>query len=183
MNREKFLPLITIFFCCVVAFIFVNIIYEPLKSATSSMQMQARKLHAVENDLEKLKKSHGDLEKFFTLTESRLVDAKNFLPSESEQDAFVAELYKIAEKNNVLVNSVQIGELQAVEQNSEDNKNFFRQSISVKFDADYISTLKFLREILNGNRLTTIENISLESGENILKGDIELSIFNLAASG
>lgn len=181
MNKEKFLPFITIFICCVITFFFVNLIYSPLKSAISSMQLQARRLQAVESDLDKFKKSHGDLEKFFTLTENRLIAARELLPAESAQDDFVAELYKSAEKNNVLINSVQIGEMQAVEQNSENNKNFFRQSINVKFDADYISTLKFLREILNGNRLTTLENISLESGENFLKGDMELLIFNLAA--
>ena len=181
MNNEKFLPVITIFVCCVIAFIFTITIYSPLKNAISSMQLQARRLQAVERDLDKFKKSHGDIEKFFNLTENRLVEAREFLPAESSQDDFVAELYKIAEKNNVFINSVQIGEIQAVEQNSENNKNFFRQSINVKFDADYISTLKFLREILNGNRLITLDNISLESGENVLNGNIEISIFNLAA--
>ena len=183
MNREKFLPAITILICCVVAIFFINIIYAPLESAISSMQMQARKLHGIERDLDNFKKSHGDIEKFFTLTENRLIESREFLPPESAQDTFVAEIYKIAEKNNVRINSVQVGEMQAVEKNSEDNKKFFRQSINVKIDADYISTLKFLREILNGNRLTTLENISVDSGENILKGDIEFLIFNLAASG
>lgn len=181
MNREKFLPIIAILFCCFVAILFVNLIYAPLKSETASKQMQVRKFQAVEKNLDEFKKRHGDLEKFFTLTESRLSDARNFLPAESMQDVFVAELYKVAEKNNVIVNSIQIGEIQTVEQNSENNKNFFRQTVTVKFEADYISTLKFLREILNGNRLTTLENISLESGANNLSGNMELSIFNLAA--
>ena len=183
MNREKFLPIIAILFCCVISILFVNLIYAPLKSETTSKQMQVRRFQAVEKNLDEFKKRHGNLENFFTLTESRLSDAREFLPAESMQDVFVAGLYKIADKNNVVVNSIQIGELQAVEQNSDNNKNFFRQTVTVKFEADYISTLKFLREILNGNRLTTLENISLESGKDILSGNMELSIFNLAASG
>lgn len=181
MNKEKFLPIMTLLFCCVVAILFFNLIYAPLKSETASKEMQVRRFQAVEKNLDEFKKRHGNLENFFTLTESRLSDARNFLPAESMQGNFVAELYKVAEKNNVIVSSIQIGEIQAVEQNSDNNKNFFRQTVTVKFEADYISTLKFLREILNGNRLTTLENISLENGENNLSGNMELSIFNLAA--
>ena len=178
MNREKFLPAITILICCVLAFFIFNLIYAPLKSATLSMQMQAHNLQDVEHDLDKFKKRHGDLEKFFASTESGLIYANEFLPAESAQDAFAAEIYKIADNNNVLINSIQIGELQA-----DNDKKIFRQTVNLKFEADYISTLKFLREILNGNRLTTLENVSIEGGENILSCNIELSIFNLAASG
>ena len=104
------------------------------------------------------------------------------MPIENSQDTFAAEIYKIAEKNKVLVNSVQMGELEPVE-NVETDKKILRQSVKVAVEADYISTLNFLREILNGNRLTTLETISLASDKNILTGDIELSIFNLAAPG
>ena len=51
----------------------------------------------------------------------------------------------------------------------------------IKIEGDYISTLNFLREIIDGERFATIENVTLESHENILKGDIEILIFSVAA--
>ncbi|MBQ7198427.1 MAG: hypothetical protein IJS29_04095, partial [Selenomonadaceae bacterium] len=63
-----------------------------------------------------------------------------------------------------------------------EDKKIIRQNIRLNIAADYFSTLNFLREILNGSRLATLEKISLESGENILNGELELSIFNLGAS-
>ena len=182
MNREKFYPVAALIVCFIAAIFFVMLIYAPMQREISAMQLESRRLHAVENSLHELKKRHGELENFAELIEKRLYEAKEFLPADSAQDYFVAELYRIAEKNNVLINSVQIGESVAVDENSEDKK-IFRQNIRLNVAADYISTLNFLREILNGNRLVTIENFSINSGENILTGELELSIFSLSTPG
>ena len=181
MNREKFYPATTLAICFVVAIFFVILIYIPMQGAISSIQLETRRLNDVVGKLNELKKRHGDIENFLALTEKNLYETQEFLPTESAQDFFVAELYKIAEKNNVLINSVQIGELEAVDENDEDKK-IFRQNIRLNVAADYISTLNFLREILDGNRLVVLENLSLNSGENILTGEMELSIFSLSAS-
>ena len=179
--RQNFFPAVTIAVCLVVAIFFIQLIYSPLQSEISSLQMETRRLQAVEQNLNEFKRRHGELEKFSALTEKRLYEAQKFLPATPAQDIFVAELYRIAEKNNVLINSVQIGELETVDEKVEDKK-IIRQNIRLNIAADYFSTLNFLREILNGSRLATLEKISLESGENILNGELELSIFNLGAS-
>ena len=182
MNREKFLPAITLALCLVATLLFVNLIYAPIKSDIAAAHLESRKLQAAEKNLQEFTKRHGDIEKFLALTETRLKSAREFLPVENSQDNFTADIYKIAEKNKVLVNSVQMGELEPVESDEGDTK-ILRQSIKIKVEADYISTLNFLREILNGGRLTAIETISLASDKNILTGDIEILIFNLAAPG
>ncbi len=186
MNREKFLPLITLALCLFATFLFVKLIYAPIKSETSAAQLESRRLHAVEKNLQEFKKRHGDIEKFLALTETRLKSARELLPIENSQDTFAAEIYKIAEKNKVLVTSVQMGELEPVEsakgaEGDEGDKNILRQSVKIKVEADYIATLNFLRDILNGERFTALETISLASDKNILTGDIELLIFNLTA--
>lgn len=199
MNTAKFLPVITFLICLFVTFLFINLIYTPIKSEILLAQLQSRRLQAEEKKLQEFTRYHGDIENFLTLTEMRVQAAHEFLPAEMSQDSFVAEIYKVAEKNKLLVNSVQIGELETVEfkntnniQNPEninsDDKNsvdkkLFRQSVKVKIEGDYFSTLNFLREVLNGNRLTTLENVSLESVNNILTGDISFLIFNRASSG
>ena len=194
MNREKFLPLITLALCLFATFLFVNLIYAPIKSETVAAQLELRRLHTVEKNLQEFKNRHGDIEKFLALTETRLKSAREFLPLENSQDTFAAEIYKIAEKNKVLVTSVQMGELEPIESaevaegvesaevsKGEGDKNILRQSVKIKVEADYIATLNFLRDILNGERFTALETISLASDKNILTGYIELLIFNLAA--
>ena len=185
MNREKFLPLITLAICLIATFLFINLIYEPLKSETAAAQLETRRLHAVEKDLQEFIKRHGDIEQFLALTETRLKSARKLLPLETSQDTFAAEIYKIAEKNKVLVTSVQMGELEPVEgaesAKSEVDTKILRQSVKIKVEADYIATLNFLRDILNGERLTALETVTLASDKNILTGDIEILIFNLAA--
>ena len=183
MNREKFLPAITLALCLVATFLFINLIYAPIKSETAAAQLETRRLQAVEKNLQDFKKRHGDIEKFLALTEMRLQSARELLPLETAQDTFAAEIYKIAEKNKVLVNAVQMGELEPVEsvEGVEGDTKILRQSVKVKVEADYIATLNFLRDILNGERLTALETISITSDKNILTGDIELLIFNLAA--
>lgn len=171
------MPFVTIAVCCVVTFFFAVIIYEPIKSEIFLMQTETKKLHAAEIEIENFENLHGSFENFSALTESHLQTTREFLPAESLQDNFVAEIYKVAEKNKILVNSIQIGEVESVEE------NFSRQSIKVKIEGDYISTLNFMREILDGERFATIENLTLESNENILSGDVEFLIFSVAASG
>ena len=175
MDREKFLPFVTIAVCCVVTFFFAEIIYQPIKSKIFSMQTETQKLHAAEIEIANFENLHGSFENFSTITETKLETAREFLPAESLQDNFAAEIYKVAEKNKILVNSIQIGEVENVEE------NFSRQSIKIKIDGDYISTLNFMREIIDGERFAAIENLTLESHENILNGDIEILIFSVAA--
>ncbi|MBQ9486426.1 MAG: hypothetical protein IJU91_01300 [Selenomonadaceae bacterium] len=191
MNREKFLPAITLALCLLATFLFVNLIYAPIKSETAAAQLESRRLHAVEKNLQEFKNRHGDIEKFLALTETRLKSARELLPLENSQDTFAAEIYKTAEKNKVLVTSVQMGELEPVESaegvenvqsaEGEGDTKILRQSVKIKVEADYIATLNFLRDILNGERFTALETITLASDKNILTGDIEILIFNLAA--
>ena len=182
MNKEKFLPAATIIFCVVMAFLFYQFVYAPIKTEIAETQMKTRRLQTISRGLENFKKRNGDIEKFSELIESRLIDAQNYLPAETLQENFVAELYRIANANKILVSAIQIGELEEVEKNSA-SENLFKLSVKINFEADYISTIQFLREIMNGNRFATLENFSLESAENSLKGELELSIFNLAAPG
>ncbi len=169
----------TIAISCVVTFFLIALIYTPLESEIVAMQTESRRLQVLETELANFEKNHRNVEDFAALIENRLVETRALLPSESLQDAFAAEVYQIADKNKILVDSIQIGDVEGVE---ADNKNFFRQSVKLKVEGDYISTLNLIREILDGKRFVTVDNISFESSENVLSGDIELSIYHLTAN-
>ena len=169
----------TIAISCVVTFFLIAFIYTPFKSEILSMQTESRRLQLLETGLTNFEKIHGNVEDFAALIENRLVETRELIPAESLQDAFAAEIYKIADKNKILVDSIQIGDVENVE---TDNKNFFRQSVKIKVEGDYISTLNLIREILDGKRFVTVDDINLESAENVLSGDIELSIYHLTFS-
>lgn len=175
-NKEKFLPLATIIFCMVVAIFFEQFIYTPTKNEIFSMQLETRKFQSMKSDLENFKRQYGDVEKFSEVIEESLNEAQNFLPNEPMQDAFVSQLYRIADSKKILIQSVQVGDAESVP--NETNENFFRQSVRINFESDYISILNFLREIADGNRFVTIENISIERNENILTGDMEIFIYH-----
>ena len=168
----------TIAFFCVVTFFLYALFYVPLKSEIFSMQTESRKLQVLEKNLTNFEKSHGSVEDFASLIETRLTDTRELLPAESQQDAFIAEIYKIAAANNFLVDSIQIGDVE----NIDDNKNLFRQSVKVKIEGDYISTLNLIREILDGKRFVTFDNITIESTENFLIGNIEFFIYHSTAN-
>ena len=169
----------TIAISCVVTFFLITLIYTPLKSEILSMQTETRRLQIIEAELTNFEKKHGNVEDFARLIETRLTESRELLPSESLQDVFAAEIYKIADQNKLLVDSIQIGDVESVE---GDNKNFFRQSVKIKVEGDYISTLNLIREVLDSKRFVTIDNISFESAENILIGDIEFSIYHLSSA-
>lgn len=169
----------TIAISCVVTFFLIALIYTPLESEIVAMQTESRRLQVLETELTNFEKNHRNVEDFAALIESRLVETRALLPAESLQDAFAAEVYQIADKNKILVDSIQIGDVEGVE---ADNKNFFRQSVKLKVEGDYISMLNLIREILDDKRFVTVDNISLESSENVLSGDIELSIYHLTAN-
>ena len=154
----------------------VTVIYTPTKSEILSLQTESRRLQALETDLTNFEKSHGNIEDFVAQIELRLTDTREFLPAESLQDAFAAEIYKIADENKVLITSIQIGDVEII----DDDKKLFRQSVKVKVEGDYISALNLLREILDGKRFVTIGNISFESAENVLSGDLEFFIYHLS---
>ena len=175
-NKEKFLPLVTIVFCIIVAIFFEQFIYTPTKSEIFSMQLETQKFQVMKNDLENFQRHYGDLEKFSEVIEESLNEAQEFLPNEPMQDAFVAQLYRIADSKKILIQSVQVGDAESVP--NETNENFFRQSVRIRFESDYISVLNFLREITDGKRFVTIENISIERNENILIGDMEIFIYH-----
>ena len=173
------MPLVTIAISCVVTFFLIALIHSPIESEIAAMQTESRRLAALENELKNFEKIHGNIEDFAALIETRLTEIHELLPAESAQDAFAAEIYRIAEENKISVDSIQIGDVESVE---GDNKNFFRQSIKLKVEGDYISTLNLIREILDGKRFVTVDSISLENAENILSGELELSIYHLTAN-
>ena len=114
---------------------------------------------------------HGNFAEFVELTDERLNFAQEYLPAEIDDEKFIAELYEIAENRQMLIYSVQTGEIY--------NDEIQRQSIKIRAEADFISLLNFIREILDGARLVSLENFSINSdGEtNILDCELEFSIY------
>ncbi|MBQ7630726.1 MAG: hypothetical protein IJS81_11040, partial [Selenomonadaceae bacterium] len=72
MNKEKFFPAATIFFCAIFAILFYLIVYAPLQDELSAAQMKTRRLQTISRDLENFKKRNGDIEKFSARIESGL---------------------------------------------------------------------------------------------------------------
>ena len=122
---------------------------------------------------QKLKIPIRNLENLAKRIEDQLEKMQEYLPAEMNDEKFVAELYKIAEDKKILITSVQVGEI-------SEKDSVQKQSVKIRLESDYISLLNFIREILDGERLASFENFSLEREDdsNILNCELEFVIFS-----
>lgn len=175
MRGKNFLPIMII--CggfVAIFFILWNFFYVPIQGEILQMQLETKKLLAVEKELKILQSRHEDFAEFVESNGEELSKLKKLLPENSAQEKFSAELYKLAEKNKIAVTSLQVGEII-----SDEEKNLSRQSVKIKIEGKYIAILNFLREVEDGERFAKLENISLEnSGGNLILGEAEFFIFS-----
>ena len=171
MSDKKFLPAIIFVLGMVLSFGWHEFFYEPAQREILNMELETRRLREVEREIFQLKARHENLSTFIEQKELELDAARNFLPTTLLQDKFIDELYRAADSCRVQIISVQTGETVSTEEIKS-------QIISVDLEADYISLLNFLRTILDGERLSTLESFSLESAEGkILSCELNFKIF------
>ncbi len=174
MIKKNFLPAIVFVTCATVAILYRQFIYIPIQAEISSLKAETKRLQTIEKELEILQTRHKNFEEFVELTEEKLTQAQELLPTEMNAEKFISELYTLAENKKILLNSVQVGE-------TSEKNSVQRQIIKIHLEADYISLLNFIREILDGERLASLENFSItKDGEsNILTCELEFLIFAL----
>ncbi len=132
-----------------------------MKLETRQLQMQAR-------ELENLQARYGNLADYAEKADERLTFAREFLPTNIDDEKFIDSLYQIAAGKKILINSVTVSEIPGDE--------IQRHTIRVRLDADYISLLNFIREVLDGGRLVELANFSAE-GSGVLYCELEFDIF------
>ena len=173
LDRKFFAPIILLAVIILSAALY-KFIYEPAQREILNMELETRRLREVEREIADLKARHGNLAAFVTEKELQLDEAQNFLPATLEQEKFIDELYRTTELHGVKIASIRSGEVVSSEE-------FQSQVVSMNLEADYISLLNFIREVLDGDRLTTLEEISLESsGGKIVSCDVDFKIFATA---
>lgn len=176
MDKKFFLLLII----CALAIVAWYQFYEITQSEIWEMKLETRRLRGLEQEISALKVRHRDLTAFAATNEQLLNEARILLPVTPAQNKFIDELYRTAENNHVWLTAVQSGEVTAAEEIQS-------QLVHVSIEADYISTLNFIREILDGGRLVSLENFSAVSGgNNVITCELTFKIFaapsNLSAN-
>ncbi len=156
-----------------VAILYWQLIYLPVQAEISRLNAETKQIESAEMEIERLKARYGNLENLAERIEDQLEKMQEFLPAEMNDEKFVAELYKIAEDKKILITSVQVGEI-------SEKDSVQKQSVKIRLESDYISLLNFIREILDGERLASFENFSLEREDdsNILNCELEFVIFS-----
>lgn len=139
------------------------------------LDAETKRLETIEKELEYLQTRYKNFEAVVELTAERLAQMQEYLPAEMNDEKFIGELYRLAENENkkILINSVQAGEI-------SEKDSVQRQVIKIRLEADFISLLNFIREVIDGDRLASFENFSITSdGEsNILDCELEFVIFS-----
>lgn len=173
MRNKKILPVTVLIICTTVAIFYWQVIYLPVQAEISSFNAQTKQIETAEKEIENLQARYGSLEKLAEVTEERLAQMQEYLPAEMNSEKFAAQLYGVAEDKKIFINSVQFGEV------SEKN-SVQRQTVKIQLEADYISLLNFIREILDGERLASFENFSVARADdsNILNCELEFVIFS-----
>ncbi|MBQ6004676.1 MAG: hypothetical protein IJL14_00330 [Selenomonadaceae bacterium] len=171
MRDKKFLPAIIFVVGIILLLGFNQFVYEPAQREILNMELETRRLHEVEQEILALKARHKSLAALVEEKELQLDEARNFLPPTISQDKFIDELYRKADSCRVQIISVQAGEVTSAEEIQS-------QIVRVKAEADYISLMNFIREILDGGRLTSLEKISVSTLEGkFLSCELSFKIF------
>ena len=174
MDDKRFLPVIIFAVGIILTLGWYELIYTPAQIEILNMELETRRLREVEREILELKARHENLAAFVEEKELQLDAAQNFLPPMLAQDRFIDELYRTAESLDVKIISIRAEETTSQE-------NLQSQVVSVNLLADYISLLNFIREILDGERLTVLEKISVEkSSGQMLDCRLSFKIFAAA---
>ena len=155
MDDKRFLPVIIFAVGIILTLGWYELIYTPAQIEILNMELETRRLREVEREILELKARHENLAAFVEEKELQLDAAQNFLPPMLAQDRFIDELYRMAESLDVKIISIRAEETTSQEKLQS-------QVVSVNLLANYIALLNFIREILDGERLTVLEKISVE---------------------
>ena len=174
MDDKRFLPVIIFAVGIILTLGWYELIYTPAQIEILNMELETRRLREVEREILELKARHENLAAFVEEKELQLDAAQNFLPPMLAQDRFIDELYRTAESLDVKIISIRAEETTSQE-------NLQSQVVSVNLQADYIALLNFIRQILDGERLTVLEKISVEkSSGQMLDCRLSFKIFAAA---
>ena len=169
MDAKKFFPMII--FALIILAACHQFIYQPVQRKILSMELEARRLREVERELSELKARHGNLSAFVEAKELELDAARKFLPPTISQDRFIDELYRAADFYQVRITAVHIDEISSAEKIQS-------QIVSLNVETNYVSLLNFIRVVLDGERLTRLENFSATSaGDGVISCALSFEIF------
>ena len=172
MRDNFFLPT-TIILCIIIFVGWYQFFYTTTQREILNMELETRRLSEVEREISDIKARRGDLSAVVFEKELQLDEARNFLPATLAQDKFVDELYRTAELCGARIISIRTGEVTSTEE-------LQAQVVSVNLEADYISLMNFIRGVIDGERLTTLDEISIERSGGILSCDLDFKIFATA---
>ena len=170
--REKFFLPATFVICAAMFIVWHQFFYTAIQREILSAELETRRLREVERELAELRTRHKSLATLAAIKESELDDARKFLPATLEQDKFIDELYRTADFCRVSLTAVTANEIISAD-------DFQAQVLTVKLEANYISLLNFLREILDGGRLVSLEKFSV-TGSKVLDCELTFKIFATA---
>lgn len=170
MHDKKFLPPIIFLLGIILLLGWYKFIYEPAQREILNMELETRRLLEIAREISALKTRHKNLETLIEAKELELDKARNYLPPTLMQDKFIDELYPAAELGDVRIISIQADEIISAEEVQT-------QIIRVKAEAEFVPLLNFIRVILDGERLTSLENISPESSGGEISCELSFKIF------
>lgn len=170
MNDKFFLPA-TLIVCVLLFAVWYQFIYEPARSEILNIELETQRLREVKREISELKARQGDLATLVEAKALQLDDARIFLPTTLAQDEFIDALYKSADDCQARMLSVRADEVNLT-------KELQSLVVNVRLEADYISLLNFIRETLDGERLTHLKRFSAEhTGNSLLNCELSFKIF------
>ena len=172
MKRKFYFKCGLLAVCLFFATLYLWTVHEDWQRENLSLEIELKRLQVEEKILSDFEERQRKVPRLAELSEENLISARELLPLEMEQESFTDELYRAAEKNSLVIKSVQVGEVLQI-----DKKNFYKQAVKVEFEAEYVPLLNFLREIADGKRFSTLKNISIDGKEKILSCTAEFFIY------
>ncbi len=178
MHRGKIILAATVAFCLFVSAMIQILTISPGESEILNMRTEILKNQKTIREIEKFVAVNKNLSESINISAEKLDEARKFMPPSISSDIFLAEIYQIAKNEKVDIISVNVGEIEEIE--DIENTKVVGQKISIQIESDYISLTNFVREISDGDRLAVLKSFSIEGNNNsgkILSCRAEFEIF------
>jgi Tfp pilus assembly protein PilO len=140
----------------------------------NAKQLKLRELNYATATIGDLRKEIADLEKAVTFFQSKL-------PSEKEIDKVLREVWRVAEKNQLVTKSIRTMDRANDRVFTDENSPHCEQPITMKLEGDFMGFYSFLLDLENQPRIMRIRQMKITKPEKgpdgCMRAEIIMSIF------
>ena len=153
-------------------------VFRPHNEQEQEMRRQLQAKQAKLADLNRATSTIGNLRREIDSLEEGIRFFQDKLPNEKEIDKVLQEVWRLAEKNQLVTKSIRTPKrARASQDTASAGHNAHEQPIEMKLDGDFLGFYRFLQALERQPRIMRIHKMELEklTGKDVPEGQIQAS--------